>query len=503
MDQPLRTLIVEDSEDDTELLVLELEQQGYAPIYERVDTAKAMQAALDQADWDVIICDYSMPQFNAPAALALLQARDLDIPFIIVSGTIGEDIAVAAMKAGAHDYLIKGKLARLAPAIARELREAQERQARRQAQKALRENEERFRSLIENALDLIAILESDGTIHYTSPSIKNLLGYDMEAIATANIFQYLHPEDIPGVQQIFRNVIAQGNTVTAEFRCQHRNGTWRLLEASGKRFVEPNGMTRIIVNARDSTERRQAEEMRKALETEKELSEIRARFYAMMSHEFRSPLTAIQMTAQLLRDYFQTFDVVKQQECFQRIISATKRLVRLVDDVLVIGRAESGKFQFTPAPLDLVGFCQELITEFQLTSGKQHQIIFSCDSDCLDVEMDEELLRHVLSNLLSNAIKYSPIHSEIWFYLRQEPKAVLLQVRDHGIGISPEDLPHLFESFHRGNNVDRIPGTGLGLAIAKKFAELQGGTIAVTSELGVGTTFTVTLPCYPQARITA
>lgn len=495
MNQPLRTLIVEDSEDDTELLVLELEQQGYDPVYERVDTAKAMQAALDQADWDVIICDYSMPQFNAPAALALLQTRDLDIPFIIVSGTIGEDIAVAAMKAGAHDYLIKGNLTRLAPAIARELREAQERQARRQAQQALRESEERFRSLIENALDLIAVLAIDGTIQYTSPSIKAVLGYDWEAIAGTNIFQYLHPEDIPEVQQIFQAVIAQQNTVTAEFRCQHQDGAWRLLEACGKPFVEPNGMTRVIVNARDSTERRQAEEMRKALETEKELSEIRARFYAMMSHEFRSPLTAIQMTAQLLRDYFQTFDATKQQECFQRILNATKRLVHLVDDVLVIGRAESGKFQFTPAPLDLVAFCQELITEFQLTSGKHHQIMFQCDRDRLDVKMDEELLRHVLSNLLSNAIKYSPINSEIQFHLQPETEVVILRIQDHGIGIPPDDLPHLFESFHRGSNVDRIPGTGLGLAIAKKFAELQGGTIAATSELGVGTTFTVTLPC--------
>ena len=108
MGQRLRALIVEDSEDDTELLILQLEQQGYDLIYERVDTAQTMQVALEQSTWDVIICDYSMPQFSAPTALALLQSRDLDIPFIIVSGTIGEDIAVDAMKAGAHDYLIKG-----------------------------------------------------------------------------------------------------------------------------------------------------------------------------------------------------------------------------------------------------------------------------------------------------------------------------------------------------------------------------------------------------------
>jgi len=473
-----------------------LEQQGYDLIYERVDTAKAMQVALEQSTWDVIICDYSMPQFSAPNALALLQSRDLDIPFIIVSGTIGEDIAVDAMKAGAHDYLIKGNLARLAPAIARELREAQDRQARRQAQQALRENEERFRSLIENALDLIAVLGIDGKIHYVSPSIKTLLGYQAEAIAATNIFQYIHPEDSCGVQQIFQNVIAQpGTTATAEFRCRHQDGFWRVIEASGKHFIEASGATRIIVNARDSTERRQAEEMRKALETEKELSELRSRFYSMMSHEFRSPLTAIQMTAQLLRDHQSSLNETKQQECFIRIINATKRLVHLVDDVLVIGRAEAGKFQFTPAPLELVAFCQELITEFQLTIGKQHQIQFNCEQADLEVEMDEDLLRHVLSNLLSNAIKYSPVDTEIHFYLQQQADVVVLRIQDHGIGIPDEDLPHLFETFHRGSNVEQISGTGLGLAIAKKFAELQGGTITATSKLGSGTTFTVTLPC--------
>ncbi|MBD1862438.1 MULTISPECIES: ATP-binding protein [Trichocoleus] len=499
MGQILRALIVEDSEDDTELLVLELEQQGYDPIYERVDTAKAMQAALDRATWDVIICDYSMPQFSAPAALALLQSRGLDIPFIIVSGTIGEDIAVAAMKAGAHDYLIKGNLVRLVPAIARELREAQERQARRAAQQALRENEERFRSLIENALDLIVVLAIDGTIQYTSPSSKTLFGYEPEAIAATNIFKYLHPEDISHVRQTFQNVIAQpGVTATAEFRCHHQDGSWRLLEASGKHFVEPSGTTRIIVNARDSTERRQAEEMRKALETEKELSELRSRFYSMMSHEFRSPLTAIQMTAQLMRDHSQAFEVNKQKECFQRILNATKRLGHLVDDVLVIGKAESGKFQVAPVPLDLSAFCQELITEFQLTSGKEHQIVFSYEGDGSDVAIDEEILRHVLSNLLANAIKYSPANTKIQFELQQKRDVAIIQVQDQGMGIPPEDLPHLFEPFHRASNVDRIPGTGLGLAIAKKFTELQGGIITATSELGVGTNFIVTLPLQAQ-----
>src|SRR4028118_1300952 len=177
MNIPLRVLIVEDSEDDAELLIYELEQGGYDLIHERVDTAVVMNAALDQQQWDIVIADYTLPSFSAPAALNLLKEKALDLPFIIVSGTIGEDIAVAAMKAGAHDYLMKGKLARLVPAVDRELREAIERRKRRKAEQAVRRNEERFRALIENALDIITVLGADGIIRYESPSIEKVLGY--------------------------------------------------------------------------------------------------------------------------------------------------------------------------------------------------------------------------------------------------------------------------------------------------------------------------------------
>src|SRR5688500_5718205 len=146
---PLHILIVEDSDDDVVLLVRELQSGGYAPVYQRGQTAEAMRAALDTHPWDVILSDYALPRFGAPAALALLQERGLDLPFIIISGTIGETAAIAALKAGAHDFIIKGQYARLLPAIARELREAQGRRARRQAELALRESEARFRRLAE------------------------------------------------------------------------------------------------------------------------------------------------------------------------------------------------------------------------------------------------------------------------------------------------------------------------------------------------------------------
>src|SRR5712692_85455 len=184
MKTPLRVLIVEDCEDDAELLLHELRRGGYDPLFERVETAQAMGAALARQEWDIVIADYSLPQFSGLAALTLVQERGLDLPFIIVSGAIGEDTAVAAMKAGAHDYLLKGKLARLVPAIERELREAGERQ---RAALALQASERRFRSLIENTSGIIAVLDPDGTVGYVSPTVEPILGYRPEALIGTNI----------------------------------------------------------------------------------------------------------------------------------------------------------------------------------------------------------------------------------------------------------------------------------------------------------------------------
>src|SRR6266851_6738546 len=145
MSKSLRILIVEDSEEDTELLLDELRRAAFDLAFERVDTPAAMSAALEHQNWDLVVADFSMPQFNALAALELLNKRGLDVPFIIVSGTIGEELAVAAMKNGAQDYIMKGNLARLIPAVHRELREAMERRQRKQAENQLRQTQEQFR----------------------------------------------------------------------------------------------------------------------------------------------------------------------------------------------------------------------------------------------------------------------------------------------------------------------------------------------------------------------
>src|SRR2546421_4568377 len=180
MSRTLRVLNVEDQERDVALLTRHLTRAGYEVISERVETPEAMRAALETEEWDVVLCDYSMPHFNALSALSLLQEMELDIPFIIISGTVGEATAVEAMRAGANDYLMKDNLARLAPTIERELREAENRRARRQVEAALRESEDRYRDLVEHSHDLICTHDLEGRILSVNQTAARILGYDQK-----------------------------------------------------------------------------------------------------------------------------------------------------------------------------------------------------------------------------------------------------------------------------------------------------------------------------------
>lgn len=508
MNRPLRVLIVEDSEDDAELLVYELERGCYVPIYERVDTPAAMNAALDKQQWDIVVADYTLPSFSGPAALNLLKERGLDLPFIIVSGTIGEEIAVAAMKAGAHDYLMKGKLARLAPAVERELREAVERRKRREAEQAVRQNEERFRALIENALDIITVLGADGIIQYESPSIEKVLGYKLGALIGKNIVEYIHPEDTENFLNTL-NQVAQNPSITLsiEFRFQHQDGSWRIIEAVGKNFLDSaasrgsvlsSEKSSIVINSRDITERKRAEEIRNALERERELNEGRFNFVSMMSHEFRNPLSTILMSSELLKDFSDTITQEQKNRCLDRIEDAAQEMMRLLEDILSLTKAEVGKLEFNPKPFDLGEFCHNLVEGMQIAGDNKQRLTYTIQGECNQACMDENLLRHILINLLSNALKYSPEDSDVWFEISCQEGETIFKIQDRGIGIPLADQQQLFESFHRGQNVGKIPGTGLGLCIVKKLVHLHGGKILLNSQVGVGTTFTVTLPLYHQ-----
>ena len=275
----MRVLLVEDSETDAKLLARELrcareparsspdgprEESSGVHIL-RVEDQASMRAALVQQPWDVVLCNWVLPRFDAVAALALVKEMQLDIPFIIVSGTVGEDRAVEAMRAGAHDYLLKDRLARLAPAVEREIREHEARVARRiseqRAEDELRSREARFRALIERSADAIAVTDALGTTVYMSPSVTRILGYEPSELVGKSALLYLNPQDAPGVARVRQSLLAHPNaSQLLEFRALHRDGSCVWIEATETQRLNDPAVSGIVSNFRDITGRKDAEE---------------------------------------------------------------------------------------------------------------------------------------------------------------------------------------------------------------------------------------------------
>lgn len=258
-------------------------------------------------------------------------------------------------------------------------------------------------------------------------------------------------------------------------------------------IVKPFDEKDLHVAIEVALRRRLAERaIRVALEKEKELSELRSRFWSMVAHEFRTPMTTILGSAQLLEELHLQLPEERRREYLSLIQQSVRSMEQLLNDVLSIGRVEGGRLKFEPAPFDLGQFCRDLIDEMQFNAGHNYQIIFHQQGNCNQIYLDKKLLRHILVNLLSNAIKYSPQGGQVYLNVCCEQEKVSLQIKDSGIGIPLENQNHLFEPFQRATNVGSIPGTGLGLTMVKKCLDLHSGQIAINSEVGVGTTVTVT-----------
>ena len=239
-----------------------------------------------------------------------------------------------------------------------------------------------------------------------------------------------------------------------------------------------------------------------ALAQEQELNELKTRFIHTASHEFRTPLGIISSSAGLLEDYGDRLKPEKKSKHFRQIQGSVKHMTTLLEDILLIEQSEAGRLECNKTQLNLVEFCHELVDEISTSDLVERQLdlqisalgkFLSSEAIYL-VWIDRKLVRQILFNLLSNALKYSAPESAVNFAIDIDPANILFRVTDRGIGILPEDRVKLFESFHRGNNVNNIQGTGLGLSIVKRCVDLHGGTIDLMSEVNVGSTFIVNLP---------
>jgi PAS domain S-box-containing protein len=345
---------------------------------------------------------------------------------------------------------------------------------------------------------LVGIVLSVARHHeWVNEKFAQMLGYPRQ-ILIGQSSRYIHPDDESwerfGVEAR-AGLIASGSYI-CERQLKRRNGELFWVEMGGS-CIRPNDPdSGVIWTFLDITERKKSEiEIREALEQQKALNELRSRFVAMTSHEFRTPLSAILSAEELLRHYGDRLPQSERIEVLDSIAAGVQRMSRMMDRVLLLGKADAGMLDFNPESVDLVPLCRQFVDEAHAQHpDNRSDVALELGDGIGKGRYDEKLLRHIFGNLLSNALKYSPGGGQVRFKVRRESDSTVFEVADQGIGIPTDELSHLFESFHRASNVGSIQGTGLGLAIVKNAVEMHGGGIDVTSTLGEGTTFTVRLP---------
>jgi PAS domain S-box-containing protein len=513
MTRSLRVLVVEDSENDARLIVREIERGGYEVEFERVETRAAMQDHLASRAWDVIVSDYSMPQFSASAALETLKASGLDIPFIIVSGTITEETAIAALKSGAHDFLVKGNLARLVPAIERELRDAEIRRSHREAQS-------RYQLLVERlpvVVYLSPVEEITNTI-YVSPQIETILGYTPQEWVAEPMFWHtrLHPEDHDRVLSIVQESDRTGTPSIMEYRMHAKDGHLVWFHDQTVLIRDERGKPRYWQGVKiDITERKLAEEeiLKLNAELERRVQErtteleraLRAKdeFLANMSHELRTPLNAILGLSESLAESLAGPLTDKQRRYVTTIIESGHHLLSLINDILDLAKIEAGQIILNVDDVSVEQICQASLRMISEMAHKKKQVVqLEIAPGVGSIWADERRLKQVLVNLLSNAVKFTPERGRLGLRVQadEEERRVLFTVWDEGIGIGQEDLARLFKPFVQLDSslAREATGTGLGLALVTQMVRLHGGSIAVDSQPGGGSRFTITLPWEPS-----
>ncbi len=499
----LRVLIVEDSEDDAFLVLRELRRGGYTLDYVRVDTPVAMRAALDRQSWDIVIADYNMPAFSAPEALKLLQSRKLDLPFIIVSGAIGEDIAVAAMKAGAHDYLIKGNLTRLVPAVERELREALERHKRHSAERALQEAEQQIReqaALLDVTTDAIFVQDLEYRFSFWNKGAERLYGWEAaEALGKrATELLYESEETLPQFEAIQKTLVKEGQW-QGELQQVTKDGKNIIVESRWTLVLDEVGNPKFILTvSTDITEKKQLEAQFFRTQRLESLGTLASG----IAHDFNNILTPILAVAQLLSLKFPNLDENTPQ-LLRMLEDSSKRGADLVKQILSFSRGVEGSYTVVQIRHLLLDVTQVAQRTFPKSIETQTHIA----SDLWTVCADATQLHQVLMNLCVNARDAMPnggtlnISAEnLWIdenYARmyvdaKEGLYVVVTIADTGTGIPPEIIDRIFDPFFTTKELGK--GTGLGLSTAMGIIKKHGGFVNVYSQVGKGSRFKMYLP---------
>lgn len=352
--------------------------------------------------------------------------------------------------------------------------------------KSLSQEAKQFQDLIEKTTALIYVIQGK-KICYTNQRLESNPNFSLsQLISNSNFYHQLSQfQDEPKKKE--------KNTEEILIKVEQNKNIW--LSCSWE-TIEWNRKLAIIITIFDITKYKNKEiKLSQDLKTEKENLQNKSHFVSIVSHEFRTPLNIISFSTSLLKRHLNQWTKEKQLEYLTRLQNAIEQLTNLMDEVLILGRAEAGKLKLDPQPLNLNSFCERILTEINSSQPHVFNINFTNLVKYETILLDKNLLKLILSNLLSNAIKYSPSDQKtVKFVVSCEAKLLTFKITDRGIGIPLEEQSKIFEPFYRSKNVGELPGHGLGLAISKKLVELQGGTITLESEVEIGSTFTIKIP---------
>ena len=492
MSVPLRVLIAEDSEDDALLLVRELRRGGYELSYERVASAAAMAAALDRQGWDLVIGDHSMPHFSGLTALSLVRERGLDVPFICVSGTISEEMAVAAMKAGANDWVTKGQLKRLLPAIERELREARGRAA-------LRASEASYAHLVERAPVGIYRSSPAGRFLTVNAALVRILGYDSAAdVLRLDMARDVYADPAERQRLLDRDTYTDREYDEVEATWKRKDGRLLSVQLSVRAVRKGAGEVEYYETfVRDVTEQRRLQQQ--LVQSQK--MEAVGRLAGGIAHDFNNLLTVITSYSDLLLQDLGGED--PKREDVEQVRKAAEGAAALTRQLLAFSRQQV----LAPRVVSLSVVVQGVEKMLRRVIGEDVDLVTALDLNVGSVKADVGQLEQVLMNLAVNARDAMPTGGKLTIetanvehdpdYAREREAAllrrfVMLAVSDTGIGMDEATKARIFEPFFTTKEPGK--GTGLGLATVYGIVQQSGGFIWVYSEPGHGTTFKIYLP---------
>ena len=504
MNQPLRVLIVEDSEEDATQLLRALRTGGYEVVHSVVDTRAAMRAALEHQDWDVIISDHAMPRFSAPAALALARELAPDLPFILVSGEIDFNLAVSLMKVGAQDYIQKRELPRLVPTIARELREVEVHRQRQQAKDALEISETRYRRLFETAQDGILILDADtGQILDVNPFLMEMLGYSKEELLGKKLWEIGAFWDTDTSKTAFRELQSNGYVRYDDLPLEtSARGHVAVEFVSNVYLVNHNKVAQC--NIRDITARKQADAEIHKLNVELErrvrertvqlesLNKELETFNYSVSHDLRAPLRRILGFTEALREDYAGTQSAESLQLIQHICGSVERMNALIGALLELARFSRDEVK--RKSVDLSAVVHDIAAELQQHDpARQVEFVIG---EGITVIGDDQLLRIVLENLLSNAWKFTArrVSARIEFGTTlQGDESAAYFVRDDGAGFDMAYADKLFGAFQRLHSEREFPGIGIGLATVQRIIHRHDGRVWAQGKVDEGATFYFTI----------